>query len=130
MFLPPKSLVLVTLQAYHFIHQTFLRLRPLTLGCRGVYNVGKSALYCRLRISNPLTSSEDMANGILEKISVYVELFYFLLWSLNWSSFDLIGKILSKMQRHSKCFKTPKPQVTILDTAWLLWRQVLEEHQA
>lgn len=26
----------------------------------------------------------------------------------------------------SLCFQTPRPQVTIVDTAWLPWRQVLK----
>lgn len=55
--------------------------RAFNVGCWGVYNVGKSALYCRLRRSNLFTSSFDMANGIMEKNICTV--FSFLLLSQN-----------------------------------------------
>lgn len=43
----------------------------------GVYNVGKSALCCRLRISNPFTRSSDMVNGTLEKYICMHTAFFF-----------------------------------------------------
>lgn len=42
-------------------------LGPFRLVIGGVYNVGKSALYCRLMINNPLLCIKEKANSMLVK---------------------------------------------------------------
>lgn len=43
------------------------------------------------------------------------------IFGLTWLRFKMRCSVT-----HEMCFQTPRPQVTIVDTAWLPWRQVLK----